>query len=108
MMTIYLSGPMSGLPENNYPAFHEAAARLRRLGLRVENPAENAPPACGSWQGYMRLALVQLARCDGVALLPGWRQSSGARLENCIARRLGLDVRPLEAFLIPGLPGGTA
>ncbi|WP_300707282.1 DUF4406 domain-containing protein [uncultured Desulfovibrio sp.] len=107
-MTIYLSGPMSGLPENNYPAFHAAAASLRRRGLRVENPAENTAPPDESWQGYMRLALVQLARCDAVALLPGWRQSRGARLEHCIARRLGLDVRPLAAFADPAAPGEDA
>ncbi|MGE5607641.1 MAG: DUF4406 domain-containing protein, partial [Bacillota bacterium] len=37
---LYLSGPMSGLPEHNIPAFNAAAARLRRLGFCVVNPAE--------------------------------------------------------------------
>ena len=60
LQTIYIAGPMTGLPECNYPAFHEAARRLRLLGYEVLNPAENPVPACGTWQGYMRLALAQL------------------------------------------------
>lgn len=42
---VYLSGPMTGLPDFNYPAFHDAAQRLRSIGHRVESPAENPPPA---------------------------------------------------------------
>lgn len=38
---IYLAGPMTGLPEHNFPAFHAEAARLRGLGYHVENPAEH-------------------------------------------------------------------
>ena len=38
---IYLSGPMTGLPEFNYPAFHEAARRWRAIGWDVINPAEH-------------------------------------------------------------------
>lgn len=30
MSTIYLSGPMSGLPDYNYPAFHRAGGMVRR------------------------------------------------------------------------------
>ena len=33
MKRIYLSGPMSSLPELNFPAFHAEAARLRALGF---------------------------------------------------------------------------
>lgn len=41
MKRIYIAGPMSGLPEFNYPAFNRAAAVLRAQGHHVENPAEN-------------------------------------------------------------------
>jgi len=37
---IYISGPMTGLPEHNFPAFHAAAERLRKAGWEVNNPAE--------------------------------------------------------------------
>lgn len=89
---IYLAGPMTGLPDFNYPAFHAAAAALRARGYHVENPAENPVPPCATWLGYMRLALAQLATCDAVCVLPGWRQSRGARIEHGLAMDLGLKV----------------
>lgn len=92
MNRIYVAGPMTGLPEFNYPAFNAAAERLRALGFEVENPAENPAPECGTWLGYMRMALAQLVRCDGVALLPGWQDSRGARIERELAHKLGLTV----------------
>ena len=39
-MKMYLSGPMTGMAENNFPAFHDAAAKLRAGGHEVVNPAE--------------------------------------------------------------------
>lgn len=91
-MRIYISGPMTGLPQLNYPAFNTAAELLRAEGFEVENPAENPEPECRSWVGYMRLALVQISRSDGLLLLPGWLDSKGARLELHIAQQLGLPV----------------
>ena len=90
--TIYLAGPMSGLPEFNYPAFNEAAALLRAKGHTVLNPAENPVPACGTWQGYMRLALAQLVQCECIVLLPGWSESKGALIERWLAQVLGMEV----------------
>jgi hypothetical protein len=90
MNRIYLAGPMSNLPDLNYPAFHAEAARLRALGYHVENPAENPEPPCKSWEGYMRLALAQLITCDTIALLPGWRASRGACIESQLAVDLGM------------------
>jgi Domain of unknown function (DUF4406) len=98
MKRIYIAGPMSGLPDFNYPAFHAAAQRLRDLGFNVENPADNPEPHCGSWLGYMRMAIRQLAQCDGVALLPGWESSRGARIEQQLATQLGLIVVPESAI----------
>lgn len=94
---IYVAGPMSGLPDLNYPAFHAVAHDLRALGYRVENPAENPVPACGSWEGYMRLAIAQLVTCDEIHMLRGWSQSRGARLEHAIARDLGMVVSGASA-----------
>ena len=92
MKRVYIAGPMSGLPEFNYPAFNEAAQRLRALGYHVENPAENPVPPCKSWAGYMRLSVAQLATCEGVALLPGWESSKGAIEEHRLAHVLDLPV----------------
>lgn len=92
MKRIYIAGPMTGLPEYNYPAFHARAAALRAEGHHVENPAENPEPPCKSWQGYMRMALRQLATCDAVEMLPNWEHSKGACIEYGLAVDLGLEV----------------
>jgi len=98
-MKAYVAGPMSGLPDLNYPAFHRAAAALRSYGLEVENPAENPAPPCGSWLGYMRMAVCQVARVDVVVMLPGWEQSRGARTEFQLACNMGLTVMTLDEAL---------
>lgn len=99
MTRIYIAGPMTGLPDFNFPAFHEAAAKLRALGHEVQNPAENPEPPCKSWLAYMRMAIVQVASVDAVALLPGWEHSPGAKVEEQLALGLGLRVAPIECFL---------
>lgn len=98
-MRIYVAGPMTGLPGFNYSAFHDAATRLRALGHDVENPAENPEPPCKTWRGYMRMAIRQLVTCDCVALLPGWEESRGARIERRIANDLELRAVPLQELL---------
>lgn len=90
MNRIYLSGPMSNLPDFNYPAFHAEAARLRLLGYQIENPAEN--PSQPNWQGCMRLAIRQMLTCDTIAMLPGWTESRGATLERYTAGMVGMRI----------------
>ncbi len=94
MNRIYLAGPMTGLPDENYPAFNAEAARLRALGFEVENPAEN--PRQQNWSEYMRVSIRQMLTCDGVAILPGWTESRGALLERYVANQLGIPIIPTE------------
>lgn len=91
-MKIYISGPMSGYPELNFPAFNEAAAQLRALGHEVVNPAELGEHADWVWADYLRRDLKVLLDCDAVYALAGWRESKGASLECEVARRLGMLV----------------
>lgn len=95
-MRIYIAGPMTGRPQFNYPAFHQAAMLLRAAGHVVINPAENPAPACGSWRGYMRMSVAQVASVDCLVMLPGWSFSKGARIEYLIAKLLGLGVTSLK------------
>lgn len=92
MSKIYVAGPMTGLPQSNYPAFHTEAARLRAMGHEVLNPAENPAPPCGTWAGYMRMALAQLLQCETIRMLPGWENSDGSKLEIYNARHLGMTI----------------
>ena len=91
MKRIYLSGPMTGLPGLNFPAFAAMAASLRAGGHVVTNPAELNPDG-GSWTDCMRRDIAALMECDTVATLPGWENSQGASLEVLIAERLGMTV----------------
>lgn len=43
-MRIYVSGPMTGVPDHNRPAFDAAAKRLREQGHFVINPVELSEP----------------------------------------------------------------
>lgn len=101
MRKLYLAGPMSDLPELNFPAFHAEAARLRALGYTVINPAEINSDPTAEWIDCMCADIPQLIGCDGIALLPGWETSKGARIEHSIARALGMLV--LECAAVPEL-----
>ena len=99
-MKLYVSGPMTGLPEMNAPAFAIATAALRGFGYEVVNPAELcAHLEDPTWQECMRIDLTALLGCDAVATLAGWENSRGARLECQIARELDMPTRPFAAFL---------
>lgn len=90
---VYIAGPMTGLPEFNYPAFHAKAAELRAQGYEVRSPAEQTTGTTDRpWEFYMRLALRLLLDADEIYMLPGWSNSSGACLEYHIANRLGMRV----------------
>lgn len=92
----YLSGPMTGLPDFNRPAFHAAAATLRAQGHVVINPAEVDLGPDATWADYMRIHLAEIARrVTQVFVLPGWESSRGAQLEVHVARALGLPVVPV-------------
>lgn len=95
---IYVSGPMTGLPDLNYPTFNRVAARLEEFGYDVLNPARHGEVNDAVWSDYMRLALIDLAAADGVCRLRGWQQSPGASLEIHIAESLGLPVRDLMGW----------
>ncbi len=89
----YLAGPMTGIPDLNFPAFHRAAASLRASGYEVINPAEINPDPSMTWEDAIRADIPQLLTCEAIALLPGWENSRGARLEARIAH--DLDMRQI-------------
>lgn len=105
---IYLSGPMSGIPDYNYPLFNRAAKSLRNIGLDIANPAEiKKNPALsnfdeeGIWAYYMTEALKLQLTCDAWAGLEGWTKSRGALREFNIA----VDLRH-KLFLVKKYPIG--
>lgn len=108
-MNIYIAGPMRGKPFLNFPAFDAAAQQLLAQGYNVVNPAdidrengfepvedpdESLRRVMSKWsiRDIATRDLVQLIRCDGVMLLPGWQESAGARAELAVAQWVGLQI----------------
>jgi len=99
---LYIAGPMTGLPDFNYPAFFAAAVQLQAAGHEPINPARSRPGVesqGASWLTYMRHSLRDIADCDGIATLPGHHNSRGARIECDLVERLGLPVLSVDEWL---------
>ncbi|MGD9678409.1 MAG: DUF4406 domain-containing protein [Vulcanibacillus sp.] len=110
-MIIYLSGPMTGLPNFNFHEFNRMANCLRRIGLDVINPAEIVSKD-KSWEDFMRTDIKELMRADKVAVLTGWQNSMGSRLEVAIAAALNMEVidaytlKPIRVISVNGYKEG--
>ena len=89
----YIAGPMAGIPDFNFPAFHEMAKRLREAGWEAKNPADNFGGRTDlSREIYIRADVAVLAACDAIVMLPGWQNSRGAKLEYFLAQEMGLEI----------------
>lgn len=86
---VYISGPMSGYKDLNFPAFFEAERALKARGFKVVNPARNRK--CKDWKGYLKKDIAKLVKCQYIHLLPRWMHSRGASLEWRIARELNIE-----------------
>lgn len=103
-LNIYLSGPMTGLPDLNYPAFCAAASNLRSVGHQVYNPAEWEDSTNFGKFNHL-LAFDDYCRyivrdADVIVVLPGWDTSPGALGETGVARAVRKPVRLLSEFLM--------
>jgi len=104
-MMIYISGPMTGYKDLNYPAFDEAAAAIRRAapaGTAAVNPAEVGREIDAryslrpggkkpKYEDYLRYCVLRLCCCSHIFFLPGADKSRGASLEKEIAAALGIQ-----------------
>ncbi|WP_333810768.1 dATP/dGTP diphosphohydrolase domain-containing protein [Timonella senegalensis] len=102
--TVYIAGPMTGLPEFNFPAFDTARDKYSTQ-FSVTSPAdhdreqgfdptgltghENLADLGLSLEETLLWDLQRVADADGLILLKGWEKSSGARAELALAAALG-------------------
>lgn len=103
-MRVYLSGPMKGYKDSNFPAFHATAAELRARGLEVVNPAEINVTGAGPdqpefYNQCLRADLKAMMDCQAIALMRGWERSNGANLELHVAHRVGMEVLFVDELL---------
>ena len=99
--SVYIAGPMRGIPELNFPAFDSAEEKWRKRGWGVVNPAqmdrEHGYVPTKSQTVFKDLSIQQamsrdlpaVAGTHAIALLPGWEKSQGAKMElqHAIERR---------------------
>lgn len=118
-VTVYISGPMRGYPEFNFPAFLAAGERLRDRGYRVLDPAQRdlddgfQPHGLKGTTEELKAHNFNLFRSlnidlnwicqevDAVVTLEGWEASFGACAEVSTARALGLKVMDLQKAVDP-------
>jgi len=91
---VFVSGPMTGLPDFNRPAFYQAEEDLQ---LHLAEPVN--PAYLGLWladdaprEAFLDICRTTLRHCQGIYMLKGWQASEGARAERDLAQTLGLHV----------------
>lgn len=104
-MKLYISGPITGIEDNNRRAFALAQHRLMISGYEVLNPHTLGPQSGYQdglrWSDYLKtdLEAILVEKVDGVATLPGWYKSPGAMLETEMCLKLDLPIGPEEFWL---------
>ncbi len=104
MTRIYLSGPITGLPEEVYTqAFERAEQHYKSAGFEVVNPVKIGKMLLElkedpSWEDFIIRDLEALRNCTHIAMLEGWEQSKGAKREYEEAQKLGIEILRLKFF----------
>jgi hypothetical protein len=89
---IYISGPMSDMPELNRLTFENMASHLRTIGFLPIIPHDNGLPITSTYNAHMVRDIEILLSCDGVVLLQGWNKSRGALIEAFVADQMQIPL----------------
>lgn len=92
--TVYLSGPMTGLPDYNREAFNLRAEAFRAAGYTVKNPAEISVThgTDKSYGFYFKRALRLMLESDVVYVFGDTSNSVGVQMELTVAEMAGMPV----------------
>ena len=98
MNRVYLSGPITGMPNENREAFFSAQLQIFKatnFRISVSNPfLINHETQNPTYKDYLRDAIVAMLECDAIVMLPGWANSRGACIERAVAHACGLKIYP--------------
>ena len=94
---IYISGPMTGYEDNNYPLFNLVADWIVRGGNAAINPAETGAIDTAriddpEWHDYMMSAIDRMRDATAIHFIKGWWRSYGAWIEFIVAKKMKLKV----------------
>jgi hypothetical protein len=102
-MKVYLSGPISGKPNNNREAFRKRGEEILKecgtdliivnpldIGVGVEYCFAESNKLKPEWEDYMRSDIIELMKCSCVYLMEGWECSRGAKIEQFLALTLNI------------------
>lgn len=111
MDRLYISGSVTGIEDDNLSAFEIAQKELEAAGYLTDKPHDLVDRE-DSHETAMLLCVNELTErtqktgirhpvpyYDGVALLPGWEQSDGAKLEKAVAEACGIPVKTVDEWL---------
>lgn len=92
--TVYLSGPMTDLPDYNRESFNLRAEAFRAAGYTVKNPAEISVThgTDKSYGFYFKRALRMMLESDVVYVFGDITQSRGAEMELQAAQLAGMSI----------------
>ena len=122
-MTIYISGPITGIPDRNKKMFQMAQSEIAflckgikrekvkiinpvKLGLKLDEVfARNGKEP--TWEDYMRACIKELCGATYLLSMTNWANSEGATLERYIAKRLNIpiaeNIKELSELITGGL-----
>ena len=88
-MIIYISGAITN--DFNYKEkFKKAEEKLLKMGHAVLNPT--VVPPMFSHEEHLHIDYAMIDICDGLYMLPDWRESKGANMEYDYAVRKGKKI----------------
>jgi Domain of unknown function (DUF4406) len=112
-LKIYVSGPMTGYKNYNYPKFQRITSELKAQGFDVVDPATDVAPMLAggkevtiqelhkmidngevtekeAWRCFLRGDIVEIMiNCNAIYLLKNHKASKGARFEKTCMSRMG-------------------
>lgn len=102
----YISGPISGYPDLNAPAFERAEELLKGLGIVPINPLKVVDLSMfktpmspeDEWAYCMKADLKEMYGCGAVVLLDNWKKSPGASWEYLNAKTLKIPALNLSTL----------